>query len=198
MARPGSLASVDPGALADRMARAWADAAPRFGAYHLILPGSPAFVCKVDDCEAACCRVFSVAMHDRDVDRFARVSGLQPVQFLELENDEPIRLPLAQPYLLAREDGRCRFLQPRHRCGAYEARPTACRLYPHFVVYWNLETARPVYADPPPLADAAAAGPVVPLLLGHEQCPGFTGAPLTDDDWLALLEETDHLQRNLA
>ncbi|WBL35268.1 YkgJ family cysteine cluster protein [Tepidiforma flava] len=95
-------------------------------------------------------------------------------------------------------DGRCRFLQPRHRCGAYEARPTACRLYPHFVVYWNLETARPVYADPPPLADAAAAGPVVPLLLGHEQCPGFTGAPLTDDDWLALLEETDHLQRNLA
>ncbi len=192
------MTDADPFALAARMALAWEAAAARFGAYHLILPGSRAFVCKTDDCEAACCRVFSVAMHDRDVARFARVSGLQPVQFLELENGEPIRLPLAQPYLLARDEGRCRFLRPRHRCGAYEARPTACRLYPHFVVYWNLETARPVYADPPPLTAAAAGGPIVPLLLGHDQCPGFTGPPLAPAEWLALLEETDHLQRNLA
>jgi Fe-S-cluster containining protein len=190
--------AVDPAALADRMRAAWQEAAARFAAYHLILPGSPSFICQVDACEAACCRVFSVAMHDRDVERFARVSGLQPVEFLEVEAGEPIRLPLAQPYLLARDDGRCRFLQPRHHCGAYEARPTACRLYPHFLIYWNAETARPVYQAPPPLEEIAAGGPIVPLLLGHDHCPGFTGPPLSPPAWLELLAETDHLQRNLA
>lgn len=189
---------IDPAALASRMRAAWQAAASRFRAYHLILPGSPAFICKTDACEAACCRAFSVAMHDRDVDHFARTTGLQPVQFLELEEGQPVRLPLAQPYLLARDEGRCRFLQPAHHCGVYEARPTACRLYPHFVIYWNSATERPVYEAPPPLAAAAVAGPVVPLLLGHDGCPGFTGPPLAPADWLELLRETDHLQRNLA
>ncbi|WP_322817353.1 YkgJ family cysteine cluster protein [Tepidiforma sp.] len=193
-----ALAAAQAPTLERRMRAAWQDAAPRFTAYHLVLPGSPSFVCQVDTCEAACCRAFSVAMHDRDVERFARLTGLQPIHFLETEDNEPIRLPLAQPYLLARDDGHCRFLQPRHHCGAYEARPTACRLYPHFVIYWNTQTSRPVYQDPPPLQAIAASGAIVPLLLGHDHCPGFTGPPLTPEAWLQLLTETDHLQRNLA
>jgi Fe-S-cluster containining protein len=180
------------------MQAAWAEAAPRFTAYHLLLPSSPSFICKTDACEARCCHTFSVALHDRDVVQFAQVTGLQPVEFLELEDALPIRLPLGQPYLLARDDGRCRFLLPEHHCGVYQARPTACRLYPHFVVYWNLESARPAYQDPPPLDGAAAEGPVVPLLLGHDDCPGFTGPPLGPAAWLELLREIDHLQRNLV
>lgn len=191
-------AALDPARLAARMADAWRSASSRFAGYHLLLPGSPSFVCRTDACEARCCHVFSVAMHDRDVAHFAHVTGLQPVHFLELEGGEPIRLPLAQPYLLARDDGHCRFLEPEHHCGVYEARPTACRLYPHFVIYWDCASARPVYESPPALAECASDGPVVPLLLGHDDCPGFDGPPLSTETWLALLRETDHLQRNLA
>ncbi|WP_322796704.1 YkgJ family cysteine cluster protein [Tepidiforma sp.] len=191
-----ATASAD---LAARARAAWEHAASRFSGYHLLLPGSPSFVCLVDECPARCCRVFSVALNERDVERFARVSGLQPVEFLEVEDGRPVELPLAQPYLLARDDGRCRFLLPEHHCGAYEARPTACRLYPHFVVYWDTAADRAIHRDSPPLETVLSGdSPLVPLLLGHRDCPGFVGPPLGEAAWLSLLRETDHLQRQLA
>lgn len=130
----------------------------------------------------------------------ARETGMALVQFLELEEGDPITLPLAQPFLLAREGGHCRFLGPELDCTVYSGRPNACRLYPHFVVFVDAATGK---VTTPPLGDgrraidallAGQSSSFVPLLLGHVECPGFTGGPLPEASWRALLEATYHLQ----
>ena len=57
------------------------------------------------------------------------------------------------------------------------------------------------FADPSKRAaasfQAAALGNVfglVPLLLGHVECPGFTGEPIGDVEWNRLFRETYQLQ----
>ncbi len=184
------------------MRDAWAGIRPRFTAYDLVLPGVPAFVCKASECEAHCCRVFSVALGDREVERLTAKTGRAPVEFLESENGEPIRLPLLQPYLLSRTDGGCSLLAHEELCGAYEGRPDACRLYPHFVIAIDETTGRPVHGDPDTieaavrvaLGEPAPPSPLVPLLLRHLECPGFTGPPLPEAAWRTLLADTFRLQ----
>jgi Fe-S-cluster containining protein len=184
-----------------RMDRAWAAIAERFTAYELVVPGSATFICQAQACAAHCCKVFSVALGDREVTRMTAASGRQPLAFLELEGGEPITLPLLQPYLLARKDGSCVLLGADLLCGEYEGRPDACRLYPHFVLFVDETTGRPVHGDPDRMAQAVAAAldgseamPLVPLLLRHLECPGFTGPPLAEPAWRGLLGETYRLQ----
>lgn len=188
-------------ALFDAMRSAWEAVSPRFQAYQLILPGSPAFICQPAVCTAYCCHAYSVSLSDADVERMRRFESLEPVEFLELDEDRtPVTLPMAQPYLLARSDGHCKMLTTELGCGTYEGRPNACRLYPHFVVFWDAEAER---ARTNPSKRVAAAfeaamkrgmyGPI-PLLLGHSECPGFTGEPLSETDWWPLFERTYQLQ----
>jgi Fe-S-cluster containining protein len=192
-------------AVYDQMRSTWALVADRFQAYELLLPGSTSFVCKAQECEAHCCKIYSVSLGEREVARMRAASGLRPLQFLECENGEPIFLPLAQPYLLARENGTCGLLGNDLRCGQYEGRPDACRLYPHFVIVIRTSVIKPIYSDVLTIqtaAEAAAAGApaaeYVPLLLRHMECPGFTGPPLAEDEWRALLLETVRLQYHEA
>jgi len=35
---------------------------------------------------------------------------------------------------------------------------------------------------------------LVPLLLGHIECPGFTGPPISEPQWRALFDSTCQLQ----
>jgi Fe-S-cluster containining protein len=191
---------VTPEAVLERIAAAWERVSARFGAYTLAMPGSAAFICQPGVCTAHCCHAFSVNMGESEADRMTRETGMSRVQFLELEEGEPIALPLAQPYLLAREGGRCRFLGPDLGCTVYHARPSACRLYPYFVVFVDAATGK-VTALPRGEArraiDSLLAGQApspVPLLLGHVECPGFTGAPLPDAAWCDLLATTHQLQ----
>lgn len=182
------------------MADAWQAAAERFQAYRLVLPGTPSFVCQPETCTAHCCHAFSVSLGDRERARMAAVEGLAPAEFLELDEDgEPLALPMLQPYLLARTDGHCKMLRPDLRCGAYEGRPNACRLYPHFVVFWDPAENRALTARSPRVQAAiealpAPSGGLVPLLLGHIECPGFTGPPVTEEEWLALASGVCRLQ----
>jgi Fe-S-cluster containining protein len=184
----------------DRIVAAWDNVRERFGAYSLVLPGTPSFTCQPNLCTAHCCHAFSVNMGEAEADRMARETGMRRVQFLELEEGDPITLPLAQPFLLAREGGRCRFLGPELGCTVYSGRPNACRLYPHFVVFVDAGTGKvstPAPADARRAIDALLAGQAaspVPLLLGHIECPGFTGDPLPEASWRALLEATYQLQ----
>lgn len=185
----------------ERMRAAWAALAPRFTAYELVLPGSPAFICKAERCESHCCRIYSVSLGDRELARLSKWSGLAPVELVESENGSPIALPLAQPYLLARGNGQCALLAEDLRCGQYHGRPEACRLYPHFVVCLDEATGRPVHADTDAMAASLAAvltgrepEPYVPLLLRHLECPGFTGPGISEDSWLDLFGETFRLQ----
>jgi len=190
--------SAVPGA--DAVAAAWRAVSPRFAAYALVLPHRPSFVCQPADCRAHCCHAFSVSLGEPEADRMTRATGLPSTSFLELEDGEPIALPLAQPYLLARERGHCRFLGEDLGCTVYSGRPNACRLYPHFVVFIDSATLRvttPSGSLAREMLAAFLAGEqpaLTPLLLGHVECPGFTGPPLNLEEWSALMRSTCALQ----
>jgi Fe-S-cluster containining protein len=115
-----------------------------------------------------------------------------------------VTLPLAQPYLLARRDNHCKMLTPDLGCSAYQGRPNACRLYPHFVVFWDATRpgTRTVASKRTAASfETAVRGNVpglLPLLLGHSECPGFTGPPLSEEAWMALFRETYHMQYGAA
>jgi hypothetical protein len=127
-------------------------------------------------------------------------SGRRAVEFLESEDGEPIVLPLAQPYLLKRSGGNCALILPDLRCGEYAGRPDACRLYPHFVLAASRSGGRVAGASAEAIRAAqaqlraGAAGPIVPLLVRHLDCPGFDGPPHSEASWWDLLETTIALQ----
>jgi Fe-S-cluster containining protein len=130
-----------------------------------------------------------------------RFEGLERVDFLEVDDErQPILLPMAQPYLLARADGHCKMLGADLECTTYQGRPNACRLYPHFVVFWDAQSGRARTVPSKHVASAFGAalrGNIfgsVPLLLGHTECPGFTGDALPEDEWWSLFEATYQLQ----
>ena len=183
------------------MRAAWAEVRPRFEAYQLVLPGSPGFVCQPQACTAYCCHAYSVNLGDADVERFRRLEQLVLADFLECDEDgKPLTLPMAQPFLLRREEGRCKFLGGHLGCTVYEGRPNACRLYPHFIVFWDGEAGRARTTPSKRAAasfDAAVLGNIyglIPLLLGHVQCPGFTGDPVNEAEWHRLFSATYQLQ----
>jgi len=183
------------------MRHAWETLAERFAAYELVLPGTPGFICQAESCAAHCCKFYSVSLGEREMERLKRWSGLEPVEFLESEDGEPITLPLAQPYLLARKDGHCALLGDDLRCGQYHGRPEACRLYPHFVIFLDETTGRPVHSATREMAeslqrvlDGEEDSMYVPLLLRHVECPGFTGPGIEQDAWEQLFTETFRLQ----
>ncbi|MEP7215013.1 MAG: YkgJ family cysteine cluster protein [Anaerolineaceae bacterium] len=174
----------------------WDRVASRYAAYELVLPGSATFVCQAELCDAYCCRAYTVNLGEGEVARMARESGLEPSRFLEYYDGLPLALPMAQPFLLKREENRCALLGEDLRCGQYHGRPDACRLYPHFLVFIKQSTCKPVYADIEGFAHAVAAfvagreSLLVPLLLRHVECPGFTGPPISAQSWWALFEAT--------
>ncbi|MFZ5940721.1 MAG: YkgJ family cysteine cluster protein [Bacteroidota bacterium] len=74
---------------------------------------------------ANCCKTLSPAIHDRDVERLARFLKMKPSalteKYLELDADGD--------YVF--RETPCPFLLPDNYCSVYEARPKACREYPH-------------------------------------------------------------------
>lgn len=175
----------------------WERVRERYGSYRLVLPGEPSFVCQPHECDAYCCRAFNVALDGGEAERLEEASGLLPSRFLESEDGEPIVLPLASPFVLGRREGHCVFLDDELACEQYEARPSACRSYPHQVVFLDAASGRPVQPSVEAgrraveaLAGGRPAEGVAPLLLRHDQCPGFTGPPSTEEAWAGLLRDT--------
>lgn len=139
-------------------------------------------------------------LDDGELAHLARTTGRQVIELVELDEGSPIRLPLAQPYLLARANNHCAHLGDSLGCSVYAGRPGACRLYPHQVIVVDPETGRPLHTSP---GDARVAGRTliagqssvaIPLLLRHTACPGFTAPPLDESAWATLLTETIALQ----
>ncbi|HKS92093.1 MAG TPA: YkgJ family cysteine cluster protein [Tepidiformaceae bacterium] len=185
----------------ETIAASWDAIRTRYGAYALAMPGVPAFHCQPQLCDAHCCRAFTVNLGEAEVRRMHTTSGLAPSRFLESENGEPLALPLAQPYILARRDNHCALLDDSLGCGQYAGRPNACRLYPHFLLFFDRALQRPVHGDVGAIRHSIArllAGQpfdvLVPMLVRHVECPGFTGEPMTPEQWIALVAETFELQ----
>ncbi|MCI4667661.1 MAG: YkgJ family cysteine cluster protein [Bacteroidia bacterium] len=81
---------------------------------------------EIDCLECAnCCKTTSPLFLDKDIDRIARHLGMKPSDFVEqylhIDEDNDYVLNVAP----------CPFLGPDNYCSIYEARPKACREYPH-------------------------------------------------------------------
>jgi len=76
------------------------------------------------DC-ANCCKTTSPNFRDRDIERLAKHLRMRPAEFVEqylhLDNEGDYVLNIAP----------CPFLGADNYCSVYEARPKACREYPH-------------------------------------------------------------------
>lgn len=176
----------------------WSRAAESYPAYAPVLPGDPQFICQPAACDAWCCRNLTVPVGESDAARLVTASGRPLRDLVESEAGEPILLPLADPYVLARDDGHCAQLGADLGCTVYAGRPSACRLYPHQVILLDPMTARPRgSADAAASVEALLAGDspaALPVLVRHLPCPGFTGPPLSDEAWAALLRDIVALQ----
>jgi Fe-S-cluster containining protein len=77
---------------------------------------------------ANCCRVASVKIVERDVEKLARYLRISPKQFLEqyTQPDEE------EGVVLKRNPGGCVFLDG-NLCSIYEARPHTCQDFPHLI-----------------------------------------------------------------
>lgn len=83
------------------------------------------------DCTACanCCRVATVQLSDRDVERLARYLRIAPGKFLAEYTVETVD----QGRILRRDDGSgCVFLSG-FECTVYDSRPDICRRFPHLV-----------------------------------------------------------------
>lgn len=74
---------------------------------------------------ANCCRSLGPAIYDKDIERMAKALRMKPSE-------------VVSSYLRIDEDGDyvfksmpCPFLMPDNYCSIYDARPKACREYPH-------------------------------------------------------------------
>ena len=180
---------------------AWALIEERYTGYRLVLPGEPSFICQAELCDAHCCRAYNVAVNDDEVARLAEAGPGPPSRFLECVDGEPINLPLERPFVLGRQDDHCVFLSEDRSCDQYAARPDACQLYPHQIIFVEAKSGRPAQPSTGDrrrallaLLEGEATGGVVPLLLRHVECPGFTGPPTTAPEWAALVRATYALQ----
>lgn len=76
------------------------------------------------DC-ANCCKTISPAFYQRDIERLARHFRIRPAQFI----GRYLKLDEEKEYVL--QFSPCPFLGADNYCSVYEARPDACRDYPH-------------------------------------------------------------------
>ena len=146
------------GRLAERL-RAAAEAFAPGASERLVAPGTPAFQCIADECDALCCRTpYRVDVSEAEILRLTEAGAADSVEE---------RASLA----LLRQDecGACVLLE-NLRCSAYAARPDGCWQYP-FMLHM--------------VSDAEGE---LPLLLRDPACPGFIGEPMTAADWRAEVE----------
>lgn len=74
---------------------------------------------------ANCCKTTSPIFRDIDIDRLSRHLGMRPAELVE----RYLHLDAEGDYVL--NVAPCPFLGPDNYCSVYEARPRACREYPH-------------------------------------------------------------------
>lgn len=79
------------------------------------------------DCLACanCCKTTSPIFYNRDIERLAKHLRMKPGELI----DKYLRIDEDKDYVLTQAP--CPFLGSDNYCSVYEARPNACREYPH-------------------------------------------------------------------
>ena len=72
-----------------------------------------------------CCKTTSPIFRNKDIDRLAKHFRIKSRQFI----DDHLHLDSDGDYVL--NSAPCPFLEEDNSCGVYDARPLACREYPH-------------------------------------------------------------------
>jgi uncharacterized protein len=74
---------------------------------------------------ANCCKTTSPIFYQRDIERAAKALRLKPGEFI----DRYLKVDEEHDYVL--KEAPCTFLDGENYCSIYDARPVACREYPH-------------------------------------------------------------------
>jgi uncharacterized protein len=74
---------------------------------------------------ANCCKTTSPIFYENDIDRLSKALRIKPGDFV----DKYLRIDSDKDYVL--KVAPCPFLGADNYCSVYEARPKACREYPH-------------------------------------------------------------------
>lgn len=74
---------------------------------------------------ANCCKTTSPIFYHNDIERIAKFLRMKPGDFI----DKYLRIDEDSDYVL--KSSPCAFLDTENYCSIYEARPKACREYPH-------------------------------------------------------------------
>ena len=74
---------------------------------------------------ANCCKTTSPTFYQKDIERLAKYLRLKPYEFI----DKYLHVDEDNDYVL--NSAPCTFLGADNYCSVYEARPNACREYPH-------------------------------------------------------------------
>lgn len=74
---------------------------------------------------ANCCKTTSPIFYENDIDRIAKFLRMRPGEFIQ----KYLRIDEDNDYVL--HSSPCPFLDSGNYCSIYEARPKACREYPH-------------------------------------------------------------------
>lgn len=79
------------------------------------------------DCLACanCCKSLGPAIYDKDIERMAKALKMKPSAFVQ----SYLKIDQDNDYVF--QSMPCPFLMPDNYCSIYEARPKACREYPH-------------------------------------------------------------------
>ena len=72
-----------------------------------------------------CCKTTSPAIYEKDIDRLAKRLKIKPTQLI----DQYLELDEDNDYVF--RSAPCPFLGSDNYCSVYDARPLACRTYPH-------------------------------------------------------------------
>ncbi len=83
-----------------------------------------------------CCKCIPAIINETDVKRAAKFLGMKPVDF----KDQYVRIDEDEDMVI--NTSPCPFLEADNKCEIYDARPKACREYPHTDNYEFLKHTR--------------------------------------------------------
>jgi Fe-S-cluster containining protein len=163
------------------------------------LPGTPKFICAQEKCTKTCCKFSQshlVVVWGEFADKVKAERGLEYTDFID-------QYPGFHA-LKSRDQRKCVFVDDNNHCGIYNLRPHQCVSYPFELAFFrlrpngtlSLENTSDVYRraesakEPLEFYKAGSAYDfLIPIVVYDSDCPGFTGPPISTEEYLKMAGE---------